>query len=63
MSIRQIREKTGLSQSKFAEMFHIPTRTLQKWEIGQASPPPYIEYMLQVILDYKEKECEVKNKL
>ena len=30
--IKAIRTKTGLSQAKFAEAYHIPKRTLQDWD-------------------------------
>lgn len=45
----------GLSQSKFAEYFEMPTRTIQKWEIGQAKPPKYIPKMMNRILDLEEE--------
>ena len=42
MTIREIRESTGLSQSKFAAALHIPIRSIQKWEIGERSCPDYV---------------------
>ena len=42
MTIREIRDSTGLSQSKFAAALNIPVRTLQKWEIGESSCPVYV---------------------
>ena len=56
--IKEIRERTGLSQSKFAEYFEIPTRTVQKWEIEQAKPPEYIPKMMNRILDLEEERKE-----
>jgi len=50
MSIKKIRAKTGMSQAQFAEHFHIPVRTLQKWERGGSTPAPYIEYLLEQVL-------------
>ena len=41
-TIREIRDSTGLSQSKFATALHIPVRTIQKWEIGERSCPEYV---------------------
>ena len=41
-TIKEIREGTGLSQSKFCEALHIPLRSLQKWEIGERSCPEYV---------------------
>ena len=33
-----IREKTGLSQSRFAELLGVSVRTLQDWEQGRRAP-------------------------
>ena len=41
-TIREIRDSTGLSQSKFAAALNIPTRSIQKWEIGASQCPPYV---------------------
>ena len=41
-TIREIRESTGLSQSKFAAALHVPLRTMQSWEIGERSCPDYV---------------------
>ncbi len=40
--IRELRDKTGMTQKAFAEMYRIPVSTLRKWEQGEASPPPYV---------------------
>ena len=48
--IQLMRQKVGLSQSKFAGYFNIPTRTLQKWEIEQSKPPEYVVCMMEKIL-------------
>ena len=42
MTIKKMREFTGLSQVKFAEMFNIPRRTIESWESGERVPPPYV---------------------
>ena len=41
-TIREIRDCTGLSQSKFAAALHIPVKTVQAWEIGGRSCPEYV---------------------
>ncbi len=50
MTIKELRESTGLSQSKFAEKYHIPVGTLQHWEQGVRKPPEYVVYLLSEIL-------------
>ena len=47
MTIREIREKTGLSQAKFGERYGIPTRTIEEWEGGRRTPPPYVVTLLR----------------
>ena len=53
MTIRELREKTGLSQSKFAELLHIPVRTIQVWEINQRKPPIYVNELIEKVLRYE----------
>jgi putative transcriptional regulator len=36
--VAQIREKTGLSQARFAELLGVSVRTLQDWEQGRRVP-------------------------
>ena len=49
--IKTLREKYNLSRKQFSEMFEIPYRTLQDWELGNRKCPEYllklIEYKLQ----------------
>ena len=37
-SISSIREKTGISQAKFAQLLGVSVRTLQEWEQGRRAP-------------------------
>jgi putative transcriptional regulator len=37
-SVTSIREKTGLSQSRFAQLLGVSVRTLQEWEQGRRAP-------------------------
>ncbi len=37
-SVQSIREKTGLSQSRFAQLLGVSLRTLQEWEQGRRLP-------------------------
>lgn len=58
MEIRDLRNRTGLSQSRFAEYFGIPVKTIQKWENHGSTPAPYIVGMIERILDL---ECQVND--
>jgi putative transcriptional regulator len=37
-SVASVRERTGLSQSRFAELLGVSVRTLQEWEQGRRAP-------------------------
>lgn len=53
--IKEIRNRTGLSQSKFATYFGIPVKTVQQWERNGSVPPQYIPQMMERILDLEEQ--------
>lgn len=46
MTIRDIRQYTGLSQVKFAIRFYIPRRTVEDWESGARTCPDYVRLLL-----------------
>ena len=52
--IKELRKKTGLSQSKFSAKFGIPVRTLQQWEQGISAPPEYLVRMMAYIMQLEE---------
>ena len=37
-SVRAVRERTGLSQARFAQLLGVSVRTLQEWEQGRRVP-------------------------
>lgn len=49
VNVREIREKTGLSQPQFAARFAIRPRTLQEWEQGRTIPDSAVRAYLTVI--------------
>lgn len=55
MTIKELRQITGLSQRAFGEKYHIPTRTVENWESGSRKPSETILYLLEraVREDYK----------
>ena len=44
--IKELRDRTNLSQNGFAKKYGIPVSTLRKWEQGDTTPAPYIVSML-----------------
>ncbi len=55
MNICELREKTGLTQNKFAERFHLSVRTLQRWEQRQTDTPEFVLFAISTILDLEER--------
>lgn len=47
MTIKEIRDLTGLSQAKFAEKYHIPKRSIENWESGLRQCPVYVVELLE----------------
>jgi len=47
-SVSSIREKTGLSQSRFAELLGVSVRTLQEWEQGRRAPTGAARTLLMI---------------
>jgi putative transcriptional regulator len=47
-SVASIRERTGLSQARFAELLGVPVRTLQEWEQGRRAPSGAARTLLMV---------------
>jgi len=52
MTIKEMREKTGMSQAKFGKLLDIPTANISKWEQGVSTPPPYVEKLIERVLRY-----------
>jgi len=47
-NIARIREKTGLSQARFAQLLGVSVRTLQDWEQGRRAPSGAARTLLMV---------------
>lgn len=47
MTVKELREQTGLSQQKFGDYFGIPARTIQNWESGTSECNQYILDMME----------------
>ena len=49
MTVKELREKSGMNITKFAAYFKIPYRTMMNWERGERKCP---EYLLE-LMEYK----------
>ena len=58
MTIKELREKTGLSQSQFAKKYKLSIRQVQSWEQGQRNTSEGTLYMLERLIneDFKEQK-------
>lgn len=57
MEIKEMRELLGISRAEFSRRYGVPLRTLEDWESGKRTPPPYVITLLERII--KEDANEV----
>ena len=57
--VRQAREKSGLTQSAFAERIETPVATLRDWEQGRFAPPGGVLCLLRLIIKHPELSQEL----
>ena len=51
MTIKELRMKTGLSQSQFAKKYKFTVKQVQSWEQGWRNTPEYVLYLLERVID------------
>lgn len=57
MTIKELRNFTGLSQRAFSDKYKIPKRTIENWESGKSKCPDYVRQLLErAVLE----DCEAK---
>ena len=47
--VRKLRNRLGMSQKEFADIFGIPMNSIRQYEIGRYMPPPAVRSYLKVI--------------
>jgi len=57
--VRQAREKSGLTQSAFANRIETPVATLRDWEQGRFAPPGGVLCLLRLIIKHPELSQEL----
>lgn len=50
VTVRDLRQQTGMTQAQFAEITGIPKRTIENWETGTRKPPEYLPKMIAAYL-------------
>jgi putative transcriptional regulator len=54
--VRELRERTGLTQEKFAAKLGVTFPTINRWENGRAKPSPLaMKQILELLRDLGEK--------
>ena len=54
--IRELREKTGLTQSELAEKLYVSDKAVSKWENGAAKPRSATLFRLSTVLEISADE-------
>ena len=57
--VRQARDKSGLTQSAFAERSETPVATLRDWEQGRFAPPGGVLCLLRLLIKHPELSQEL----
>ena len=45
-NFRKLRAISGLTQAEFVREYRIPRRTVEHWDVGERTPPPYVLELL-----------------
>jgi DNA-binding transcriptional regulator YiaG len=53
MKIKELRERYQLTRSQLSELFGIPLRTVQSWELEDRACPPWVFDMMEELLEVK----------
>jgi putative transcriptional regulator len=57
--VTRLRERIGMSQSVFAGVLNVSTKTVQSWEQGQRQPSQAALRMLQLLKERPRTVCEM----
>lgn len=58
--IKDLRERYKLTRQQFSNLFSIPLRTVQSWELGERSCPLYVYLMAEELLELKDLHGELQ---
>lgn len=50
MTIKEIREKSGMNRAEFSRKYNIPVRTLEDWESQKRKCPEYVSELLERVV-------------
>jgi len=55
MTIKELREQTGMKRAEFSRKYGIPVRTLEDWDAGRRKPPEWLANILEKAIKYDEQ--------
>lgn len=55
MTIKELRERTGMKRAEFSRRYGIPVRTLEDWDAGRRKPPEWLPNILEKAIKYDEQ--------
>jgi len=55
MTLKELRDLSGLSQADFAKRYGVPLRTYQSWETGERKPAEYIVKLIERVFKLENK--------
>lgn len=62
VTIKDLRNETGLSRQEFCDNFDIPYRTLQSWELGDREMPAFAKRLMAYVIGMEKMKQESVNK-
>ena len=60
MTIKELRQSTGMTQTEFGDYLNIPMRTIQNWEGGQRNCPEYVIELIKYKIEKEEVTMKAK---
>ena len=61
-NFRKLRAISGMTQAEFVREYRIPRRTIEHWDVGERTPPPYVlELLAADVVSAKIKEVMGEN--
>ena len=60
--VSKVRAISGMTQAEFVREYRIPRRTIEHWNVGERTPPPYVlELLAADVVSEKIKEVMEEN--
>ena len=60
--VSKVRAISGMTQAEFVREYRIPRRTIEHWDVGERTPPPYVlELLAADVVSEKIKEVMEEN--